>query len=398
MNKNKPKILYIITQGHWGGAQKYVFDLATALADDFDITVAVGEPNNLPDLQKKLLGNNKIKLIQLNFLQRNISPIKDFLALLEIRNLYKKIKPDIVHLNSTKAGILGSLATYLLSHISYLLIYTVHGWVFNEPMNNLKKKLYIFLEKLTARKKDKIIVLSEDEKNIGMNKLKISERKLEIIPVGIELPKQTLSRDEARKEILRLATLAQDDKIQNWADSYIIGTIANFYPTKNLTMLIEAINLAKDKLNNFHAIIIGDGPEREKLQLTISNKQLTNYVHLTGFIHNASQYLPAFDVFVLPSKKEGLPYTILEAKLNKVPIIATDVGAIKDIITNKKTGLLVSPENTEKMADALIYAYYNQKEMLSMTETTQNKNLFQYLKNNMILKTKDVYQKYSIKS
>ncbi|OGH59438.1 MAG: hypothetical protein A2725_01260 [Candidatus Magasanikbacteria bacterium RIFCSPHIGHO2_01_FULL_33_34] len=393
MKKNKLKLLYLITQGHWGGAQKYVFDLATALTDEYDITVAVGEPNNLPDLQKKLLTNQKIKLVQLNFLQRSISPIKDFLALLEINNLYRKIKPDIVHLNSTKAGILGSFACQMSNVKCQMLVYTVHGWVFNEPMNKFKKYIYKIMEGISSRRKDKIIVLSDNEKETGINLLNIKKDKFVIIPVGIESNITTLNRVNAINKInntFKKNILKQDD--------YIIGTIANFYPTKNLSSLIEAINIVKNKLNNFHSIIIGEGEERVHLEFLIKKYNLENNIHLTGFIDNAQNLLKAFNVFVLPSKKEGIPYTIIEARINNIPIIATNVGSIYKIIDNMKTGILLEPENTQKLAEALIYAYENQKEMIAMANASKEQNLPEYLKNTMIIETANIYKNFTNKS
>src|SRR3989338_10235564 len=99
----KPKLLYVITQGAWGGAQKFVFDLATSLADDFDVIVAVGEPKGAQDLQTRITYHvSRIKMIQLQHLERRILPIHDILAVLELRKLFKKLKPSIIHLNSSK--------------------------------------------------------------------------------------------------------------------------------------------------------------------------------------------------------------------------------------------------------------------------------------------------------
>ena len=120
MDKIKPKLLYVITQGQWGGAQKYVYDLSLALREEFEIIVAVGEPNDKPDLQNRLKKAN-LSYIQLRHLRRAISPWHDLLAIFELRGLYRKLKPSIVHLNSSKAGILGSLAAYKLQAISYKL-------------------------------------------------------------------------------------------------------------------------------------------------------------------------------------------------------------------------------------------------------------------------------------
>jgi len=113
MNNNPPKlkILYIITQGEWGGAQRYVFDLVNNLADIFDITIAIGEIDGDQALKSKVKSQkSKVKIVELKHLVRNISPVHDVLAIFELKKLYKTLKPDIIHLNSSKAGIIGSLA------------------------------------------------------------------------------------------------------------------------------------------------------------------------------------------------------------------------------------------------------------------------------------------------
>ena len=138
MNQNKPKILYIITQGHWGGAQKYVYNLASALSNSFEVVVAIGEPNNNPDLQR-LLKDKGIEHIQLKHLRRSISPIADLLAIFELKKLYKKIKPNIIHLNSSKASILGSLASYKLQATSYSILFTA-GYLMSQCQD--LKKIY----------------------------------------------------------------------------------------------------------------------------------------------------------------------------------------------------------------------------------------------------------------
>lgn len=383
MIKNKPKILYVVTQGHWGGAQKYIFDLAENIAPDFDITIAIGEPNIMPDLQKKLAGNPNAKLIQLSFLVRKISPLKDILAIIELKNLYKKIKPDIIHLNSTKTGVLGSIALKFSCLKNTKLIYTAHGWIFNEPMSAYKKKIYTFAEKITAKIKNKIIVLSQKEKQMALDVLRIAENKLTIIPVGIANLPGGLSREEARSELGRKIN-------SNISDKYLVGTIANFYPTKNLDNLVKALAQIKEKINNMAVVIIGDGPERKQLEDLITKFSLQNMVYLAGFLDNAEKLLPAFDLFVLPSRKEGLPYTLLEAKINKIPIIATDVGSISEIIKNKKTGLLIKPENEHELSEAILYAFLHQEEMCQMAEN--GKNIGNYSQKDTTKKITSLYQ------
>lgn len=349
--QQKRTILFVITQGGpWGGAQKYVYDLATDITEAFDVVVAAGEPFGPHDLQKKLREHPGIRVAELRHLRRDISPIHDLLAVFELRRLYKKIKPDIVHLNSSKASIIGSFAS------GYKLVYTVHGWVFHEPMNSAKRLLYRVLERFTAKKKSKIIVLSPHDETAGIT-LGLLPHKLAVIPPGIEAPVEMLSRHDAR------AKLRERSNTDIPMDAVWIGTIANHYPTKGLDILLRALTNVPAQ-----TVIVGDGPERQKLEALKGELHLDDRVHFAGFLSDASQYLPAFDLFVLASRKEGLSYTLLEAKLHGIPIVATDVGGVSSIVQNKKTGTLVEKENILALAEALSNAVLHMDQARQMAE------------------------------
>lgn len=382
---NKTKILYVITQGGpWGGAQRYVFDLTTSLADQFDVTVAIGEPDENKALQQKLSliayrlspiddQPTGINVVQLKHLIRRVSPWHDLLAAFELAKLYKTIKPNIVHLNSSKAGVTGSIAGLLARYSGFRLpnptpkiVYTAHGWVFLEPLSWLKRTLYLRLEKITARWKDKIIVLSEPEKQTAQQSLTIPTEKLAVIPLGINTTEAALSPAEARAALQALIGTKLNPR------GPLIGTIANCYPTKGLDLLIEAVAIARSHLGNSHVIIIGDGPERKKLEALTQARNVADIVHFTGFLEAASKYLTAFSIFVLPSRKEGLPYTLLEAMRHKIPVIATSVGGIPALIEDKKQGLLVPPEDIVALAQAIRYAHEHYEAMTGWAEIAQS--------------------------
>lgn len=347
----RQKILYIITQGVWGGTQHYILDLATELSKYHDVTVAIGEPNGPRDLQKKLekitpnSKNGTLHIVQLQHLRRAINPFHDILALFELKNLYHTIAPHRVHLNSTKAGILGSLAT-LLGTFHFRLIYTVHGWIFLEPLSPLVKKLFTWLEQKTMRFKDLYILLSPEEKNIGQNTLHIPESKISVIPLGIALPEHILSQNEARQK-LRSYTQTQLST-HKW-----VGTIAGLYKTKNLDGYINTIARDKELQQNIHYFIIGEGPEHTALQHLIDTHHLEDIITLTGHIDEASQLLPAFDVFVLPSKKEGLPYVLLESMSYNLPIVATSVGGVRSLLSAYTNATVVAPHDSTELSRAI---------------------------------------------
>lgn len=350
----RKKILFVITQGAWGGAQRYIFDLATHVADDFDVTVAIGEPKGKKDLQAKFSeAKTAIRVVQLRHLVRPVSFVHDVLALFELRNLCQKLQPDILHLNSSKAEIIGLLAKRL-GYIQCPTVVTVHGWIFNEPLSFIKKQTYLFLEKITAAARSASIVLSETEKQQGVDILHILPERLHCIPHGIA-DFDMLSKNEARSLILSKAKQPIPE------DTPLVGVIANYFETKGLDILIQAVALNKD-LQNFPFFLIGEGPERGRLQALIEHYMLKN-MFLLGEIIDASRYIPAFEVLALPSRKEGLPYVVIEALAQEVPLVATSVGGVPSIVEDKKTGLLVPPNDPFKLGDAILSVLQNPKQL-----------------------------------
>lgn len=330
----KSKILYLITQSEWGGAGRYVFDLATNFKDkNYDVEVAAGGNEELFDKLK----NYGVKTYKIKNLVRPISSTKDLAAYWEIKKLLNQTKPDILHLNSSKAGVIGAIAG---RHAGVKkIIYTVHGFVFNEPMSKLKKFIYLNAEKLSARYKDKLICVSDFDKQAGLeNKIAAVQK---FITIHNGLPNLSfLPKDQARIE-LGLPT-----------DQLVIGTIANLYPTKGLIYFIRAAEIIAKKVPDAFFKIVGFGQQQDELRAEINKAGLDN-CFLIGPKSDAYRYLKAFDIFVLPSVKEGLPFAIMEAMQAGLPIIATNVGGITEMITDNYSGLLVPPAQPQALADAI---------------------------------------------
>ena len=361
--KNKIKILYVITQDEWGGAQYYAYTLAVNYGRICDVTVVTGSPAIKGGLSEHILSNKKtepailknVTYAQLNHLRRAISPWHDWMAVSELKKLIIDLKPDIVHLNSSKASIIGSWAVKgIPKEIKPKVVYTVHGWVFNEPMSKIKKAFYTWLEKSTAKYKDAIIVLSEADKIAGEN-LGLGEKQTTILH-GIKSIETNRTPQDSREFLCKF--LGEDPAISGTITGTWFGTIANVYKTKGVDNLIRAIAQEKNILSKITFYIIGEGPELKKT-IDLRNKLKLKNIIFTGFIPSARSFLPAFDAFVLPSRKEGSPYTILEALDAKIPIIATRVGGIPSLIENKKSGLLVKPDSVEELAEALVFAAEN---------------------------------------
>ena len=345
----KKKVLFVITQSELGGAQRFLSTLTSHLDKElYEILVAVGSSGNGDFLRVLKAGGISHKTLK--FLKREPA-LSDIKAVFEIRSLIKNYRPDILFLNSSKAGFIGSLATVFPTRINALkVVYRIGGWSLNDPWPKWKKCFWVILEWISAKWKDVIIVNNQHDLDQA-KKLKIKPRRqVALVHNGIEVYKlDFLQKEEARA---RLIEKVEKLSGKNISAKNIIGTIANFYPTKGLEYLIGAADYFKDDDNTIF-FIIGDGELRPEIQKTIIEKGLEKKIFLLGQIPDAYRFLPAFDVFVLSSVKEGFPWSLVEAMSAKLPVIATNVGAVPEIINDHKNGLLVEPRDSMGLADGI---------------------------------------------
>lgn len=352
----KKRVLFVITQSEMGGAQRFLFNLLTHLDKDrYEAMVAIGNTGPLRHSSSEASNGDLFRALKdigipthrLSHLIRNPSIKQDLKAVFELRKLIKDYRADIVFLNSSKAGFIGSAAArFPLKIRGAKVIYRIGGWSFNDPNPHWKKWLWIILERLSARWKDIIIVNNKHDLEQA-HTLKIRPReKIVIVYNGLDVYKMgLLPKEEARTQL----SLHLNDKSISAAER-IVGTIANFYPPKGLEYLIEAAEHFKNK-DDVVFVVIGDGQERTELENLIKQKGLQKKVLLVGQVPEAHKLLSAFDIFVLSSVKEGFPWVVIEAMAAKLPVVATRVGAVPEIIEDSKNGFVVEPARPEKIAE-----------------------------------------------
>lgn len=343
----KKRVLFIITQSEIGGAQRFLYNLLSRLDKNrYETLVAVGADGGSDIF--KLTDSLDIKTNELAHLKRSVSPINDLLAIFEIKKLIKKFKPDTLFLLSSKAGFIGSLAALNIEVLKYRnirVIYRIGGWSFNDPRPKWEKLIWRLLEQLSAKWKDTIVINSKhDLEQAKTFKIKPREKTV-LIYNGLDVYKmEFLPRNEARLKLFHGIT-----KVDLTSDTIkVIGTIANFYPTKGLKHLVEAAEHFKNK-DDVVFVIVGDGQERAELENLIKQKGLQKKVILLGQIPDAHSCLLALDIFVMPSVKEGFPWVVLEAMAAKLPIVATRVGAVPEIIEDGRNGFIVEPAHSEQI-------------------------------------------------
>ena len=392
------RILYIITQSELGGAQRYIADLATGIKarhPEYSIGVIAGINDNggFGDELKK----SSVSFLPVPFIKRSIAPFGDLIAVFKLAKIIKKIKPDIIHLNSSKISVIGSWAARLANAKSAQkarVIYTAHGWVFTEPLGILLKKLYFWLEKTTAQFKDKIIVLNRDDWQIALNELLIPQEKLVLIHNGVNfVDDYFLERGQARED---LEKIAQQPLFT--PNVLTIGAVANFYPTKGLLDALEATRLANISLAmqtgvnlKTRLVIIGDGAQRQALENHIRKYEMADECMFLGSVEQAARFLYAFDMYISSSVKEGLPYAILEAQAAGLPVIATATAGAREIIIDGETGLISPIGKPTDLAKNIVKLAKNTdlRATIGTHGIARVKEIFS--KNQMINETEGVY-------
>jgi glycosyltransferase involved in cell wall biosynthesis len=343
----RKKILFIVTKSVWGGAQRYVFDIATHLPkQEYDVAVIMGGTG---PLFKKLHDVN-IRSIAVPSLDRNVRIFSDIAVFFRLLFLFFKEKPNIIHLNSSKIGGIGAIAARIYNAIRskknprVRVIFTAHGWAFNEDRPRTEKRMIVWLSRIASFFQDRIIIISRFDLDSALRE-KFEEQKLVFISNAIPESQNFLSPLDAQRELSGI--------LGTRLERPLIGVIAELTKNKGLLYLIQALLLLKRKGVGFLCIILGEGEDRGRLSHMIEKNGLSKNVILGGFVENASRYLKAFDFFLLPSIKEGLPYVLLEALAAEIPLIGTIVGGIPDIIEHNTNGLLVPSKNPAKLADAV---------------------------------------------
>lgn len=330
----KIKVLEMIDSPFLGGGQINLLSLAASLDKSlFEVLVCSDDGGALVEAVK----NKGIRHIPISITKR-IS--RNTVA--EIADVLSEHKIDVLHTHGGVAGFYGRWAAH--KNRIPVIVHTLHGIHYLHYRNFVLKFGYVLLEKWFSRFTDAVIYVCDSDKTLGKKYGLVPERKSAVIRNGIdfEMPGQKLAEELDWGEELGI-DLSQS----------IVGTVARLHRQKGIPYLLEAARLLSQEIPGIQFLIVGGGPWKDRLEEQKNRLGLEKVVHFLGERKEIPQILSLFDVVVLPSLWEGLPYSLLEAGALGKPVVATDVDGVKEIITDGKTGILVPPKSPKRLAEAL---------------------------------------------
>ncbi len=360
---DKVKVLHIITRLINGGAQKNTLLTINGLKKEgYDARLAYGFTSGDEGELITAAESMGIDLYYIPQMKREISPMNDIRAFLELYKLIKKEGFGIVHTHTSKAGILGRFSARLAG--VPVIIHSPHGHIF-DPEANIRGvskgifgiRFFVFLERLAARRTDKIITLTKLEIEQHL-KAGVGEReKFIAIYSGIEIEK-----------FLSVGVNAGEKKrdLQIPSGVPVLGTVGRLDSVKGHKFLLDAIPYIKRASQGIKVLIIGDGPLRLDLENQAKRLGVEDNVLFLGMRDDVPELLNCIDVFVLPSLYEGMGRALVEAEAAGVPVVATQVGGVPEVVLDGKTGILIPPKDPARLAEAVILLLKDKDKRISM--------------------------------
>lgn len=357
-------VLYIITQAELGGAQVHLSYLVRYFYRQFKIHLAIGDRGYLT----QYLSDLDIDIHTIDSLQRSINPIADGTALMQLLKLTQQIKPDLIHLHSSKAGVLGKV----VGNISKIpTIYSAHGWAFSDGAAPVQKWISLMMELSTTRLATRVICGAESERQLALSYRIASPDKITTIHYGVEnqevLPRST----EATGAVPRIIM------------------VARFSPQKDQRTLIKALSHLEHL--DFEMVFVGAGELLEETQAFANTTNIASRIQFLGSRTDLDSLLSESDIFVNSSHYEGLPLCILHAMRNQLPVVATGVSGVPEAVFDGVNGFLIPPEDEKTMANRLELLINDPQKRMDFGRKGREIFLNEFTLDIMLKRTEEIY-------
>ena len=388
------RILRVIARLNIGGPAIQAITLSNHFSKGrFQTRLVCGQVGTHEGDMSYLASSRQVDPVVLPILGRQISVLDDLRSFFELRQIISEFKPHIVHTHTAKAGTLGRVAGITQNAQSIIgqkirLVHTFHGHVFHSYFSPLKTSAFIKIERFLARFTDRIIVISPSQKRDICETYKIAKpQQARVVPLGFDLSGFERLSPPVPQEV------------------FSVGIIGRLVPVKNHRMLLETVKTLKDQGADhaFKFFVVGDGERREALTREATALGIGRNVLFTGWQKEMPEVYRKLDAVVLTSLNEGTPVSIVEAMAGARPVIATDVGGVRDLLGEvdrergegyklARHGILVPSGDSKALGKAILFARREKNLMIEIVERARKHVLQNYSKERLFRDMESLYE------
>ncbi len=362
MGNRKIKIAQVITRMDKGGAPDIVRLLCRSLdAEKYDVRLIYGSTAYPSQETESFLKEFKDNIISVPYLKRNIRPLSDILAVIRLYLLFRREKFNVVHAHTAKGGALGRLAAKM-ANVS-LILYSPHGHDFYGYFNPFVSRMVITAERFLAHFTDRIITLTQLGKKDFIDFKIASPKKIVVISSGLVL-------ERYNKIEVDIAGKRQELGITE--DKVLVGMVGRLETVKGPEYFIKAASIIVDEFPDVAFLVVGEGRLKYKLESMAKESGISEKVFFAGWREDVPEILPLLDILVLPSLNEAVGRILIEAGASGIPVVATNVGGIPEIVRDNQTGILVSARDAYGLAQAVISLLRDKQKRQSLAEAAKN--------------------------
>ena len=347
----RPKVVRVIARLNVGGPARHVTILHEGLPSEGFESILVHGTHGADEASfERLLADRGLRAVQLPSLGRRITAAGDLTAFWALLQLVFREQPDIIHTHTAKAGTLGRLAGVVfnltrLGRRKSLLVHTFHGHVLEGyfgPVGNAAVRL---AERSLALVSDAILTISPSQRDDIVRRFRVApERKVAVIPLGLDLD-ELLHAPAPTPELREHYGFAAGD--------FVVGFVGRLAPIKDLPTLVHGFAAFAAGRPRARLLIVGDGQQRAEIEALLRRLGVDRSARFAGWQQDLRGVYGAMDVLALTSRNEGTPVAVIEALASGVPVVATSVGGVADVVRHEETGLLIASGDSGALASAL---------------------------------------------
>jgi glycosyltransferase involved in cell wall biosynthesis len=341
------RVLRVIARLNMGGPALHVAYLTAGLAErGYQTTLVAGSLARGEDSMAFVADELGIEVERIEELHREISPLRDAVAILRLARLIRRVRPHILHTHTAKAGAVGRLAALLAGDARPpIVVHTFHGHVLRGYFDPLRTAGFRLLERWLATKTTALVAVSPQVRDDLVSLGVAPRERFVVVRLGIELEQRVAAERDGRGESRRVLGIGPD--------RFAVGWIGRMTGVKRTDDVLRAFRRLRDRGVDACLCMIGDGPDRPAVERRAHELGLMHDTVFLGYQEEVAPFYAAFDAMILPSINEGTPVSAIEALAAGRPVVATRVGGVPDVVREGEDGFLVEPGDVDALADRL---------------------------------------------